>query len=344
MKDYKQSEKYDLDYLNVMESAFGKWSKRLVPPVQSLVHLYQEAQEADKLKSTIARLQQLYTKNKPDPNDEFFRQAISYTSSLPTAKGNQKGGRMMVQLDDNYFRILILSEQVKQAYQAQEHKKAEKLCVEAIKEFAENPAKSTFLEFLISIYVNMEKWEAVADTLQQLIDMHPELSSSGQYNLEPHVALFRKFTTLSPSAQSQLKRVYAQLAGPTGLPSANINRLQSLVNNPSDGGPGFLSSRDGGALSALNLATGPHDVSDDLPPTPGMFSFDKLTENSQSQQGVSEEQKVRAKERALQMSKELDDILMMLKQRKAMEDGGTSSSSRSDMLGDKKKFIRWFRR
>jgi len=186
--------------------------------------------------------------------------------------------------------------------------------LEAIKEFAENksqknPAKSTFLEFLISIYVNMEKWESVADTLQQLIDMHPELSSSGQYNLEPHVALFRKFTTLSPSAQSQLKRVYAQLAGPTGLPSANINRLQSLVNSPSDGGPGFLSSRDGGA-------TGPHDVSDELPPTPGMFSFEKMTDNPHSQHVVSEEQKARAKERALQMSKELDDILMMLKQRK----------------------------
>jgi len=313
-----------LDYLNVMESAFGKWSKRLVPPVQSLVHLYQEAQEADKLKSTLARLQQLYTKNKPDPNDEFFRQAISYTSSLPTAKGNQKGpttSRMMVQLDDNYFRILILSEQVKQAYQAQEHKKAEKLCLEAIKEFAQNPAKSTFLEFLISIYVNMEKWDSVADTLQQLIDMHPELSSVGQYNLEPHVALFRKFTTLSPSAQSQLKRVYAQLAGPTGLPSANINRLQSLVNNPADGGPLIrpgtnLIAGPSGGLPTLNLGAGPRDVMDDLPPIPGVFNFEKMTDNPQTQHLVSDDQKAKARERALQMSKELDDILLMLKQRK----------------------------
>jgi len=112
-----------------------------------------------------------------------------------------------------------------------------------------------------------------------------------------------------------------------------------LVNNPSDGGPGFLSSRDGGALSALNLATGPHDVSDDLPPTPGMFSFDKMADtNTQhtSQQLVSDEQKSRAKERALQMSKELDDILMMLKQRKQMEDGGLPSA---DLTNENKKSL-----
>lgn len=225
-KDYKQSEANDLLYLSTLQTAYGKTSARVVPAIQSLIHLYQEALMEEKLENMLNRLETIYAKSKPDLNDQFFEQAKTYTSGLPSAKG--KSGF----LDKDYFRILIASEKVNKAYKKQDYPSAIKRCRQALDQFTSAPARTTFLEFLISIHVTQEAWSTVADTLSELIALHPDLSE-GKYNLQPHVEMFRTFDTLSTDQQVRLKVLYRSLAGPNARPTSNIARFKTLLDPPS---------------------------------------------------------------------------------------------------------------
>jgi len=167
-------------------------------------------------------------------------------------------------LDNNYFRMLILSEQVRQAYNDKKYEESAKLCLKAAQEFKvrvdivghhicvyalvyiahlpcplimcfplpffqSTPAVSVFLELLISVRLAQENHAEVASALESLMQANPALADGGEYSLQSHAELFKTFEALSKDAQEQLKLAYRHLARPEeGLPSsASLERSVS---------------------------------------------------------------------------------------------------------------------